>query len=165
MDVPTDYIKITSGLGEAKPLNIIVLPIVFESQVKAVMELASFERFNPTHETFLDQLTESIGIVLNTIEANMRTEDLLKQSQSLARELQSQQEELQQTNAELEEKAKLLAEQNVEVERKNQEVEQARQALEEKAKQLALTSKYKSEFMANMSLIHISEPTRLLSIS
>ena len=149
--VPTDYIKITSGLGEAKPLNIIVLPVVFEGAVKAVMELASFDRFEATHETFLDQLTESIGIVLNTIEANMRTEDLLKQSQSLARELQSQQEELQQTNAELEEKAKLLADQNVEVERKNKEVEQARQALEEKAKQLALTSKYKSEFLANMS--------------
>src|SRR5687767_15885248 len=149
--VPADYIKISSGLGEAKPLNIIVLPIVFEGQVKAVMELASFDRFNPTHETFLDQLTESIGIVLNTIEANMRTEDLLKQSQSLARELQSQQQELQQTNAELEDKAKLLAEQNIEVERKNKEVEQARQALEEKAKQLALTSKYKSEFLANMS--------------
>jgi signal transduction histidine kinase/DNA-binding response OmpR family regulator/HAMP domain-containing protein len=150
-NVPSDYVQITSGLGEAKPLNIIVLPIIFEGQVKAVMELASFDRFNPTHEQFLDQLTESIGIVLNTIEANMRTENLLKQSQSLARELQSQQEELQQTNAELEEKAKLLAEQNVEVERKNKEVEQARQALEEKAKQLALTSKYKSEFLANMS--------------
>ena len=132
--VPSDYVKITSGLGEAKPLNIIVLPIVFEGQVKAVMELASFDRFNPTHETFLDQLTESIGIVLNTIEANMRTEDLLKQSQSLARELQSQQEELQQTNQELEEKAKLLADQNVEVERKNKEVEQARQELDNKAK-------------------------------
>jgi HAMP domain-containing protein/signal transduction histidine kinase/CheY-like chemotaxis protein len=150
-NVPQDYIQITSGLGEAKPLNVIVLPIIFEGQVKAVMELASFDRFNPTHEQFLDQLTESIGIVLNTIEANMRTENLLKQSQSLARELQSQQEELQQTNAELEEKAKLLADQNVEVERKNKEVEQARQALEEKAKQLALTSKYKSEFLANMS--------------
>ena len=150
-NVPGDYVQITSGLGEAKPLNIIVLPIVFEGDVKAVMELASFDRFSPTHETFLDQLTESIGIVLNTIEANMRTEDLLKQSQSLARELQSQQEELQQTNAELEDKAKLLAEQNVEVERKNKEVEQARQALEEKARQLALTSKYKSEFLANMS--------------
>src|SRR2546421_11434316 len=149
--VPANYIKVTSGLGEATPLNIIVLPIVFEGAVKAVMELASFDRFNPTHETFLDQLTESIGIVLNTIEANMRTEDLLKQSQSLATELQSQQEELQQTNAELEEKAKLLADQNIEVERKNQEVEQARQALEEKAKQLALSSKYKSEFVSNMS--------------
>src|SRR5260221_6639506 len=132
-------------------MNIIVLPIVFEGAVKAVMELASFDRFNPTHETFLDQLTESIGIVLNTIEANMRTEDLLKQSQSLATELQSRQEELQQTNQDLEEKAKLLAEQNQEVERKNKEVEQARKALEEKAEQLALTSKYKSEFLANMS--------------
>src|SRR5205085_2244574 len=98
-----------------------------------------------------DQLTESIGIVLNTIEANMRTEDLLAQSQSLAKELQSRQEELQQTNQELQEKARLLAFQNAEVERKNQEVEQARQALEEKAEQLALTSKYKSEFLANMS--------------
>jgi len=150
-NVPRDYVVITSGLGEAPPLNIIVMPVLFEGQVKAVLELASFERFSPTHQAFLDQLTESIGIVLNTIEANMRTEDLLKQSQSLARELQSQQEELQQTNAELGEKARLLAEQNVEVERKNREVEQARQALEEKARQLALTSKYKSEFLANMS--------------
>ena len=150
-NVPQDYIKIASGLGEATPLNVMVLPVLFEGQVKAVLELASFERFSPTHETFLDQLTESIGIVLNTIEANMRTEDLLKQSQSLARELQAQQEELRQTNQELGEKAKLLAEQNVEVERKNHEVEQARQALEEKARQLAVTSKYKSEFVANMS--------------
>jgi signal transduction histidine kinase/CheY-like chemotaxis protein/HAMP domain-containing protein len=151
LSVPTDYIKITSGLGEATPLNIIVMPVVFEGAVKAVIELASFEEFSATHQAFLDQLTESIGIVLNTIEANMRTEDLLKQSQSLAKELQSQQEELQQTNQELAEKAQLLAQQNVEVERKNREVEQARQALEEKAKQLALTSKYKSEFLANMS--------------
>ena len=149
--VPPDYITISSGLGEATPLNIIVLPIVFEGEVKAVMELASFDRFNTTHLAFLEQLTESIGIVLNTIEANTRTEELLKQSQGLARELQSQQEELQQTNEELEEKARLLADQNQEVERKNKEVEQARRALEEKAEQLALTSKYKSEFLANMS--------------
>jgi HAMP domain-containing protein/signal transduction histidine kinase/CheY-like chemotaxis protein len=149
--VPPEYIRISSGLGGAAPVNVIVLPVVFEGQVKAVLELASFERFNPTHQAFLDQLTESIGIVLNTIEANMRTEDLLKQSQSLAEELGSRQEELQQTNQELKEKARLLAHQNVEVERKNSEVEQARQALEEKAEQLALTSKYKSEFLANMS--------------
>ena len=148
---PPDYIRISSGLGDAPPQSIIVLPVVFEGQVKGVLELASFERFNPTHQAFLDQLTESIGIVLNTIEANMRTEDLLKQSQSLAQELGSRQEELQNTNQELQEKAGLLAHQNQEVERKNQEVEQARQALEEKAKQLALTSKYKSEFLANMS--------------
>jgi CheY-like chemotaxis protein/HAMP domain-containing protein len=150
-NVPPDYVQISSGLGQATPLNIIVLPIVFEGEVKAVMELASFERFNKTHLAFLEQLTESIGIVLNTIEANSRPEELLKQSQGLARELQSQQEELQQTNEELEEKAKLLASQNTEVERKNKEVEQARRALEEKAEQLALTSKYKSEFLANMS--------------
>ena len=148
---PRDYITIASGLGEATPQNIIVMPVIFEGQVKAIIELASFERFSPTHLAFLDQLCESIGIVLNTIEANMRTEDLLKQSQSLARELQSQQQELQLTNAQLGEKARLLAEQNEEVERKNREVEQARQALEEKARQLAATSKYKSEFLANMS--------------
>ena len=148
---PEDYVQIASGLGQAKPTNIIVLPVLFEGQVKAVMELSSFEKFSPIHQAFLDQLVESIGIVLNTIEANTRTEDLLKQSQSLAKELQSRQEELQKTNLELQDKARLLAEQNAEVERKNSEVEQARQALEEKAEQLALTSKYKSEFLANMS--------------
>jgi signal transduction histidine kinase/DNA-binding response OmpR family regulator/HAMP domain-containing protein len=146
-----EALKIASGLTETTPLNVLVLPIIFEGQVRGVIELASVERFNPTHQAFLDQLTESIGIVINTIEANMRTEDLLAQSQSLAQELQSRQEELQQTNEELQEKARLLAHQNQEVERKNAEVEQARQALEEKAKQLALTSKYKSEFLANMS--------------
>ncbi len=150
-NIPPDYIRISSGLGEAPPKSILVLPIIFEGQVKGVLELASLEQFNPSHQAFLDQLTESIGIVLNTIEANMRTEDLLKQSQSLAHELQSRQEELQNTNEELQEKARQLAHQNEEVERKNQEVEQARKALEEKAEQLALTSKYKSEFLANMS--------------
>ena len=146
-----DSLRISSGLFEVAPLNVLVLPIIFEGQVRGVVELASVERFNPTHQAFLDQLTESIGIVINTIEANMRTEDLLTQSQSLAQELQSRQQELQQTNEELQEKARLLVHQNHEVERKNQEVEQARQALEDKAKQLALTSKYKSEFLANMS--------------
>ncbi|HEY2862182.1 MAG TPA: HAMP domain-containing protein [Casimicrobiaceae bacterium] len=150
-DVPRDYITIVSGLGGASPQNVLVMPVIFEGQVKGVFELASFERFSPTHEAFLDQLAESIGIVINTIEANTRTEDLLTQSQSLAQELQSRQQELQQTNQELEDKAGLLAHQNQEVERKNQEVEQARKALEEKAEQLALTSKYKSEFLANMS--------------
>jgi HAMP domain-containing protein/CheY-like chemotaxis protein/signal transduction histidine kinase len=178
-NVPDDYVQINSGLGEAKPLNIIVLPIVFEGAVRAVMELASFNRFSDTYQSFLDQLTESIGVVLNTIQANMRTEELLAQSQSLAEELQAQQEELtetnkrleqqakslqaseemlktqqeelQQSNAELEEKARLLQAQNEEVERKNREVEEAKGQVEEKARQLALTSKYKSEFLANMS--------------
>jgi signal transduction histidine kinase/CheY-like chemotaxis protein/HAMP domain-containing protein len=149
--VPEKYLSISSGLGRSAPASIIVLPVLFEGQVKAVLELASFEKFSSTHQALLDQLTESIGIVLNTIEANTLTEDLLKQSQSLAGELQSQQEELRQTNQQLEEKATLLVEQNAEVERKSKEVEQARLALEEKAEQLALTSKYKSEFLANMS--------------
>ncbi|MEX0272214.1 response regulator [Leptolyngbyaceae cyanobacterium UHCC 1019] len=178
-EVPLDYIRINSGLGEASPMNVVVLPVLFEGQVTAVVELASFNRFNEIHLTFFDQLTESIAIVLNTIAASMRTEELLKQSQSLAEEMQgqqteltdtnrrleqqaqslkasedllkNQQEQLQRTNEELQEKAELLELQNTEVERKNSEIEQARLSLEEKAEQLALTSKYKSEFLANMS--------------
>jgi len=150
-NVPATSLRIASGLSENAAMDVLVLPVVFEGQARGVLELASIERFSPSHQAFLDQLTESIGIVINTITANTRTEDLLKQSQSLAEELQSRQQELQQTNEELQEKARLLAHQNHEVERKNQEVEQARQALEEKAEQLALTSKYKSEFLANMS--------------
>jgi CheY-like chemotaxis protein/signal transduction histidine kinase/HAMP domain-containing protein len=178
-EVPPDYVRIGSGLGEAKPLNLVVLPVLFEGAVLAVIELASFHRFNDIHLAFLDQVTESIGIVLNTIAASMRTEELLKQSTSLADELRiqqselsetnrrlesqarslqaseerlkQQQEELQQTNEELEERSRLLQLQNEEVERKNAEIESARHALEEKAEQLALTSKYKSEFLANMS--------------
>jgi len=150
-NVPSTAFRVASGLSENAAMDVMVLPVVFEGEVRGVLELASLQRFNPVHEAFLAQLTESIGIVINTIEANSRTEDLLTQSQSLAEELQSRQQELQQTNEELQEKARLLAHQNQEVERKNQEVEQARQALEEKAEQLALTSKYKSEFLANMS--------------
>lgn len=150
-NVPDDYIQITSGLGEAKPLNIMVLPMIFEGEVKAVMELASFTQFSSTQLTFLDQLADSIGTVINTIEINMQTGELLKQSQALTEELQSQQEELRVTNQELEEKAHLLEEQKLEVEVKNREVEQAKTAVEEKASQLELTSKYKSEFLSNMS--------------
>jgi len=178
-NAPSDYITISSALGEAPPLNIIVLPVLFEQEVKAVIELASFSRFSETHQSFLDQLTESIGIVLNTIAANMRTEGLLKQSQLLTTELQSQQEELrntndrleqqaatlrqseellrqqqealQKSNEELEDKARLLELQKQEVEAKNREVSMAKTALEEKAEQLSLTSRYKSQFLANMS--------------
>ncbi len=146
-----DYLQVSSGSGHAQPLNVVVLPVLFEGDIKAVIELASFEAFSDNHLLFLDQLTQSIGIVLNTIAANMRTEELLKQSQSLTIELQSQQDELQQTNEELEEKARLLAEQNEEVEKRTREIEEARRALEQKAEQLALTSKYKSQFLANMS--------------
>ena len=150
-DVPPDYIRIRSGLGGAQARNVIVLPVLFEGQTKAVIELASLSEFTPTHVGFLGQLTETIGVVVNTIEATMQTEGLLQQSQNLATELQAQQKELQQTNEELAKKAQELAEQNAEVERKNREIEQARHALEDKARELALASKYKSEFLANMS--------------
>ncbi len=177
--LPQSYVTINSGLGEAAPRNLAVLPVLFEGKIKAVLELATFDHFDEIRTTFLEQLAESLGIVLNTIEANMRTEELLKQSQALTESLQAQQEaltetnkrleqqtrslqkseellkkqqdELQKTNAELEEKAQLLSSQKTEVEAKNREVEQAKQALEEKAEQLALISKYKSEFLANMS--------------
>jgi HAMP domain-containing protein/CheY-like chemotaxis protein/signal transduction histidine kinase len=171
-NVPPDYVRVSSGLGDAPPRSIIVLPVLFEGQVNAVIELASFERLSEIHQVFLDQLTESIGIVVNTIAAGMRTETLLKQSQSLTQELQSQQEELRETNERLEKQAATLRESEERLrqqqeelqltnekledkakllEIKNREVEFAKSELEEKAEQLALTSKYKSEFLANMS--------------
>jgi len=150
-NVPSDFVAVSSSLGEARQLSVVVLPVLFENQTKAVIELASLHPFTVVNLNFLDQLALGIGAVFNTIEATMRTEGLLKQSQQLTAELQSRQSELQQTNEELGTKARLLAEQNAEVERKNREVEQARGALEEKASELALTSKYKSEFLANMS--------------
>jgi HAMP domain-containing protein/signal transduction histidine kinase/DNA-binding response OmpR family regulator len=149
--VDSAVVPISSALLQLTPRNIIVLPVLFENQVKAVIELSSLRSFTELEIAFLEQLTSNIGIVLNSLEATMQTESLLKQSQQLATELQTQQKELQQTNEQLEQKAQQLAEQNVEVERKNQEIEQARRALEEKATELALTSKYKSEFLANMS--------------
>ena len=150
-DVPPEFFTISSSLGEAKNISIVVLPVLFEGETKAVIELAALQPFSDVNLAFLEHLTLSIGVVFNTIEATMRTEGLLTQSQQLTAELQSRQSELQQRNEELGTKAKLLAEQNAEVERKNTEVEQARHALEEKAAELALTSKYKSEFLANMS--------------
>ena len=129
-NVPSEYLQISSGIGSAAPIDLVILPVLFENNIKAVIELASFENFSDTHIDFLDQLTESIGIVLNNIETNTRTEELLKQSQSLATELSAQQEELRRANDELHDKGR---------------------SLEEKAEQLTLTSKYKSEFLANMS--------------
>src|SRR5438045_4309491 len=150
-EIPDDAVPVNSALLRVVPKNLVLLPVLFENQVKAVIELASISAFTTSQMTLLEHLTDSICIVLNSIEATMQTEGLLKQSQQLAGELQTQQGELQQTNEQLEQKAQQLAERNVEVERKNQEIEQARRALEEKATELALTSKYKSEFLANMS--------------
>jgi HAMP domain-containing protein/signal transduction histidine kinase/CheY-like chemotaxis protein len=157
-NVPGDYIRIGSGLGDGRPAHVNILPALFEDEVKAVIELASFQEFSETHHSFLTQLMETVGIVLNTIAATMRTEELLKESQLLTQELQTRQaelttkqEELHNTNEELQEKAQLLENEKKQVEAKNFEIDMARRAVEEKAEQLALTSKYKSEFLANMS--------------
>lgn len=156
--VPADYISISSGLGRTAPGSLIVLPIVVDDQVLGVIELASFTAFTSVHRDFLEQLMEMVGVNVNTIVANARTDELLGESQRLTGELQSrseelqvQQEELQRSNAELEEKAALLAAQNSDIEGKNLEIEQARQELEDRAQQLSLASTYKSEFLANMS--------------
>src|ERR1700760_338366 len=157
-DLPEGYVKISSGLGEAPPANLAVLPILFEDQVLGVIELASFTSFSPVETDFLEQLTETLGVNFNTIIANARTDALLEESQRLtselqarSEELQDQQVELQRSNAELEDKAALLAPQTPHIETKNAEIEQARQEIEERARQLALASKYKSQFLANMS--------------
>jgi HAMP domain-containing protein/signal transduction histidine kinase/CheY-like chemotaxis protein len=150
-DPPPNYIKVGSGLGEAGAAGLLVMPVLFEDQVLGVIELAALRPFSAVNRDFLDRLTDTIGVVLNTIRANMRTEELLSQSQGLTQELQKQSEELRNTNDELEEKARLLSEQNQDIEIKNDEIELARRGLEEKAAQLALSSKYKSEFLANMS--------------
>ncbi|MFJ3666802.1 HAMP domain-containing protein [Streptomyces sp. NPDC090106] len=157
-ELPPGYVTISSGLGQAVPSALVVLPIVVEDQVLGVIELASLTLFTQIHQDFLTQLMPTIGVNLNTIVANARTDELLDESQRLTAELQSrseelqtQQDELQRSNAELEEKASLLASQNRDIEAKNLEIEQARQELETRAQQLALASKYKSEFLANMS--------------
>jgi signal transduction histidine kinase/HAMP domain-containing protein/ActR/RegA family two-component response regulator len=150
-DVPGDYVRINSGLGSSPPLNIIVLPVLFEGAVRAVVELASFSPFSVSHQAFLEQLPESIGLTMNTIEANTLTENLLRQSQSQAEELRSQQEELRESNEDLERQASLLADRSNEAEQRSDEVQEAKLLVEEKAAELAVSSKYKSEFIANMS--------------
>ncbi len=148
---PADYLKISSGLGEARPVNLIVMPIMFEGQVLGVIEAASFNHFTQVHQDFLEQLMETIGVNVNALMANARTDTLLEESRRLAAELQSRQEELQRSNAELADKAAQLARQNRDIEIKNVEIEQARQEIEERARQLALASRYKSQFLANVS--------------
>ncbi len=150
-DLPPGYIRVGSGLGDAPAADLLVMPVLFEDQILGVIELASVRPFSDVNRDFLDRLTDTIGVVLNTIRANMRTEELLSQSQGLTQELQKQSEELRETNDELQQKARLLSEQNRDIEVKNDEIELARRGLEEKAAQLALSSKYKSEFLANMS--------------
>ncbi|CAL9280483.1 HAMP domain-containing protein [Streptomyces sp. SudanB52_2052] len=157
-ELPPGYVTISSGLGQVVPTALVLLPVVVEGQVLGVIELASVTPFKQIHRDFLEQLMETLGVNLNTIVANARTDELLVESQRLTAELQArstelqvQQEELQRSNAELEDKASLLAAQNRDIEAKNLQIEQARQELETRAQQLSLASKYKSEFLANMS--------------
>ncbi|MCX5386061.1 HAMP domain-containing protein [Streptomyces sp. NBC_00083] len=157
-NVPPGYLRISSGLGEAPPAHVIVLPVLFEGKVLGVIELASFQPFTHIQKDFLNQIAEMIATSVNTISVNSKTEVLLKQSQELTEqlrersaELENRQSALQASNAELEEKAELLAQQNRDIEVKNTEIEEARQVLEERAEQLAVSMRYKSEFLANMS--------------
>ncbi len=157
-DAPPGYVRISSGLGDGAPVSLIVLPIVFEGQVLGVIEAGSFSRFTQVHQDFLEQLMETIGVIVNSIIVNSRTDHLLQESQRLAGELQARtgelqarQEELQRSNAELEDKAAQLARQKRDIEIKNAEIEQARQEIEERAKQLDMASRYKSQFLANVS--------------
>jgi signal transduction histidine kinase/CheY-like chemotaxis protein/HAMP domain-containing protein len=157
-NIPNGYIKISSGLGEASPSNLAIMPIMFEDQVLAVVELAAFTTFSSIQITFLEQLAETLGISVNAIIANSRTDGLLEQSQRLtaelqarSSELQARSEELQQSNLDLEDKAELLAAQKRDIEAKNEEIELAREEIEARARQLALASQYKSQFLANMS--------------
>ncbi|MDJ1130938.1 HAMP domain-containing protein [Streptomyces iconiensis] len=157
-DVPSGYLKISSGLGEAPPAHVIVLPVIFEGTVLGVIELASFQPFGQIHKDFLNQIAEMIATSVNTISVNMRTERLLEQSQELTAqlkersgELENRQKALQESNAALEEKAEQLAQTNSDIEIKNREIEEARQVLEERAEQLSVSMRYKSEFLANMS--------------
>ncbi|MEU3187457.1 HAMP domain-containing protein [Streptomyces sp. NPDC006923] len=158
VNVPPGYLKISSGLGEASPAHVIVLPVLFEGKVLGVIELASFQPFTHIQRDFLNQIAEMIATSVNTISVNSKTEVLLKQSQELTEqlrersaELENRQKALQESNEELEEKAELLAQQNRDIEVKNTEIEEARQVLEERAEQLAVSMRYKSEFLANMS--------------
>ncbi|MET9912548.1 HAMP domain-containing protein [Streptomyces sp. NPDC006476] len=157
-NAPSGYLKISSGLGEAPPAQVIVLPVLFEGKVLGIIELASFTPFTQIQKDFLNQIAEMIATSVNTISVNTKTEQLLKQSQELTEqlrersaELENRQKALQASNAELEEKAELLARQNRDIEVKNTEIEEARQVLEERAEQLAVSMRYKSEFLANMS--------------
>jgi len=157
-DVPAGYLRISSGLGEAVPASLAVVPIVFEDQVLGVIEAGSFSPFTAAHQDFLAQLVETIGVSVAAIIASSRTDALLGESQRLAAEmaarsgeLQARQEELQRSNTELAEQAAQLARQNSDIESKNDEIERARQQIEDRAKQVDLASKYKSQFLANMS--------------
>jgi CheY-like chemotaxis protein/signal transduction histidine kinase/HAMP domain-containing protein len=174
-NVPGDYIQISSGLGQAAPLNILVLPILFEDEVSAVVELASFQPFSPIHRLFLEQLSGSIGVVLNMIGANTRTVDALAQSQSLAEELQKQSIELQQqqselkkSNQELGAQAQSLKESEEQLKDQRERLQQVNEELKDKATLLveqnrAVENKNQEVELARVSLEEKAEQLALSS--
>ncbi|WP_168735743.1 response regulator [Cohnella fermenti] len=178
-NVPDDYAPIQSGLGGRKPLTIAVLPVPFENEVSAVIELSSFEEWTPIQMELLEQVTAALGVILDSVSSRQRTERLLAESRQLSELLQTQQEELRASNEELEEqtsilrlseeKLKIQSEelqvineemelktsylelQKADIEKQNELIRLSKQEVEEKAQELELASKYKSEFLANMS--------------
>ncbi|MBC8054146.1 MAG: response regulator [Sphingobacteriaceae bacterium] len=171
-DVPDDYTKVTSGLGDSVPKSIFIQPIFFQDTVKGVIELAFAGEVHEDTGPFFEKVVHSIGVSINAAEARVQMQELVEKTQQQAEELETQheelratneelirktqllqvseeelmvqQEELKQTNAEIEEKAQLLEE-------KNKAIELAKEAIALKAEELELSSKYKSDFLANMS--------------
>lgn len=150
-EIPEDYIKVRSGLGEASPKSLYLLPIIFETKVVAVLEFASFHGFNPLHQRLTERLSRNMGITLHSVARQMQVKSLLEQSQSLTEELQTQSEELQVQHEELRSINEQLAKQYHDSEKKTKELENTKRELEEQAKQLEISSQFKSEFLANMS--------------
>ncbi|MEK7991366.1 MAG: response regulator [Thiotrichaceae bacterium] len=157
-EVPDDYIQIQSGLGHAKPHNIIVLPFIYEDKVRGIIEIGSFSEFTAIQLEWLNQTMPIIAIAVNTAESRTKIQEVLQQSQaqteelqSQSEELQSQQEELRQTNEELEERTQDLERQKSEIHKKNEVLEKTQVEIEAKAQELEIASRYKSEFLANMS--------------
>ena len=164
-EIPTDYIKINSGLGNTAPKNIIVFPFQYAGKVKGVIEIGSITEFSELDMQFMNLVAENIGIAFNSSQSRTKLKELLEETQRQTEELQSQQEEMKQLNEELEEQTQNLKQQQEELqmtneeleeqtqslEMKNKEVETAKYDIEQKTKQLEVSSKYKSEFLANMS--------------
>jgi CheY-like chemotaxis protein/signal transduction histidine kinase/HAMP domain-containing protein len=171
-DVDAEYLKIETGLSSIQRSNILVLPLLFSTNVIGAIELSSRQNFSKLHQEFLKIAADRIAIMIHSLKAQIQTQELLYETQNQAEELETQQEELRQLNAELkaseeelkvsqeelqeknselEEKAQLLEEQFEAVRTKNQELEDAREAIELKMQQVETVSKYKSEFLANMS--------------
>lgn len=178
-DVPADYMKIISGLGEAVPKNILIAPCMYHEEIECIIELGSFNQFTDVQLKFIEQVSENIATSINLTKAQTKMEVLLNKTLVQAEELQVQQEELRQNNEELEEQAKILkqSEMNLQTQQEelrvsNEELEEQTKKLEQqkrdisennkllrkanheiegKAKELEIANKYKSEFLANMS--------------